>query len=112
MTKAIVIRTLGGPEVLKLEDVPLGPPGPGEVQIRQAAIGLNFIDVYFRTGLYKAEPPFVPGKEGAGTVTRISLSAIAWPMRLPMVPMRRSATWRHAISSGFRKASRSKRPPP
>ena len=70
MTKAIVVRGLGGPEVLKLEDVPLGAPGPGEVQIRQAAIGLNFIDVYFRTGLYKsAEMPFIPGKEGAGIVT-------------------------------------------
>ena len=69
MTKAIVIRSLGGPEVLKLEDVPLGAPGPGEVQIRQAAVGLNFIDVYFRTGLYKTDLPFVPGKEGAGTVT-------------------------------------------
>ena len=71
MTKAIVIRSLGGPEVLKLEDVPLGAPGPGEVQIRQAAVGLNFIDVYFRTGLYKADLPFVPGKEGAGTITAL-----------------------------------------
>ena len=71
MTKAIVVRSLGGPDVLKLEDVPLGPPGPGEVQIRQAAIGLNFIDVYFRTGLYKADLPFIPGKEGAGTVTAV-----------------------------------------
>ncbi|MFC6444352.1 quinone oxidoreductase family protein [Shinella zoogloeoides] len=71
MTKAIVIRSLGGPEVLKLEDVPLGAPGPGEVQIRQAAVGLNFIDVYFRTGLYKTDLPFVPGKEGAGTVTAL-----------------------------------------
>jgi len=71
MTKAIVVRSLGGAEVLKLEDVPLGPPGPDEVQIRQAAVGLNFIDVYFRTGLYKTELPFVPGKEGAGTVTAL-----------------------------------------
>ena len=71
MTKAIVVRSLGGPDVLKLEDAPLGPPGPGEVQIRQAAIGLNFIDVYFRTGLYKADLPFIPGKEGAGTVTAV-----------------------------------------
>ena len=51
MTKAIVVRSLGGPEVLKLEDVPLGAPGPGEVHIRQAAVGLNFNDVYLRTGL-------------------------------------------------------------
>ena len=71
MTKAIVVRSLGGPNVLTLEDVPLGAPGPGEVQIRQAAVGLNFIDVYFRTGLYKAELPFIPGKEGAGTITAL-----------------------------------------
>ena len=71
MTKAIVVRTLGGPEVLVEEEVDLAAPGPGEVQIRQAAIGLNFIDVYFRTGLYKSELPFIPGKEGAGTVTAV-----------------------------------------
>ncbi|WP_337180960.1 quinone oxidoreductase [Shinella sp.] len=71
MTKAIVVRSLGGPEVLKLEEMPLGPPGPGEVRIAQAAVGLNFIDVYFRTGLYKTDLPFVPGKEGAGTITAL-----------------------------------------
>ncbi|HEV7319400.1 MAG TPA: quinone oxidoreductase [Ensifer sp.] len=73
MAQAIVVRELGGPEVLKLEGVTLSPPGPGEVQIRQAAVGLNFIDVYFRTGLYKSASglPFVPGKEGAGTVTAV-----------------------------------------
>lgn len=71
MTQAIVVRSLGGPEVLKLEQVELSPPAPGEVRIKQAAIGLNFIDVYFRTGLYKSELPFIPGKEGAGTVTEL-----------------------------------------
>ena len=73
MAQAIVVRELGGPEVLKLEGVTLSPPGPGEVQIRQAAVGLNFIDVYFRTGLYKSASglPFVPGKEGAGVVTAV-----------------------------------------
>lgn len=72
MAEAIVIRQLGGPEVLKLEGVTLPPPGPGEVQIRQEAIGVNFIDVYFRSGLYKSESlPFVPGKEGAGIVTAL-----------------------------------------
>lgn len=72
-TEAIVIRSLGGPEVLKLETIDLPPPAAGEVQISQAAIGLNFIDVYFRTGLYVAPNglPFVAGKEGAGTVTAI-----------------------------------------
>ncbi|WP_077961301.1 quinone oxidoreductase family protein [Ensifer adhaerens] len=73
MAQAIVVRELGGPEVLKLEGVTLSPPGPGEVQIRQVAVGLNFIDVYFRTGLYKSASglPFVPGKEGAGVVTAV-----------------------------------------
>ncbi|MBD9371916.1 quinone oxidoreductase [Rhizobium sp. ARZ01] len=71
MTRAIVVRSLGGPEVLKVEEIELSPPGPGEVRIKQAAIGLNFIDVYFRTGLYKADLPFIPGKEGAGTVTAL-----------------------------------------
>ena len=71
MTKAIIVRAIGGPEVMSYEDVPLGPPGPGEVQLRQAAIGLNFIDVYFRTGLYKTDLPFIPGKEGAGTVIAV-----------------------------------------
>ena len=72
-TEAIVIHELGGPEVLKYETVDLPDPGPGEVQISQAAIGLNFIDVYFRTGLYKAPNglPFIGGREGAGTVTAV-----------------------------------------
>lgn len=73
MAQAIVVRELGGPEVLKMEGVTLAAPGPGEVQIRQVAIGLNFIDVYFRTGLYKSATglPFIPGKEGAGVVTAV-----------------------------------------
>lgn len=71
MAQAIMVRSLGGPEVLKIEGVTLSAPGPGEVQIRQVAIGVNFIDVYFRTGLYKSAEglPFIPGKEGAGIVT-------------------------------------------
>lgn len=72
-TEAIVIRELGGPEVLKLETIDLAAPGEGEVQVEHKAIGLNFIDVYFRTGLYKSPNglPFIPGKEGAGIVTAI-----------------------------------------
>jgi NADPH2:quinone reductase len=72
MPKAIVVSQLGGPEVLRLEDVPVPEPGPGEARVRQTAIGVNFIDVYFRTGLYKApQMPFVPGQEGAGVVEAI-----------------------------------------
>jgi NADPH2:quinone reductase len=68
-TTVVCIHENGAPEVMKIEEVELSPPGTGEVQIRQAAIGLNFIDVYFRNGLYKAPRfPFGLGKEAAGTV--------------------------------------------
>jgi NADPH2:quinone reductase len=72
MTHAIRVHEYGGPEVLKWEKVDIGDPGPGEVKIRQTAVGLNYIDVYQRTGLY-AQPsfPFIPGMEGAGVVTAI-----------------------------------------
>src|ERR1700753_3561506 len=67
MTKAVRVHQVGGPEAMVFEDVELPPPGPGEVRIRQHAVGLNFIDVYFRTGLYKAPSlPFTLGHEGAG----------------------------------------------
>ncbi len=67
-TKAIRIHTNGGPEVMHWEDVPTPEPGPGEALVHHAAVGLNYIDVYFRTGLYKTTLPAVPGMEGAGTV--------------------------------------------
>ena len=54
MIKAIRIHAPGGPEVMKWEDVPRPEPGPGEALIKQEAVGLNYIDVYFRSGLYKA----------------------------------------------------------
>jgi NADPH:quinone reductase len=69
MTKAIRIHKNGGPEVMVWEDVPTPDPGPGEALIKHEAIGLNFIDVYFRSGLYKAPAlPLIIGQEGAGTV--------------------------------------------
>ncbi len=72
MTKAIRIHSPGGPEVMKWEDVPTPEPGPNEALIKQEAVGLNYIDVYFRTGLYKAPSmPLVIGQEGAGTVTAV-----------------------------------------
>ena len=70
--KAIRIHTLGGPQVMQLEAVSIADPGAGEIQIRHTAIGLNFIDVYFRTGLYPAPAlPFTPGFEGAGVVAAV-----------------------------------------
>jgi NADPH2:quinone reductase len=72
MTNAIRVHEYGGPEVLTWEEVEVGDPGPGEVRIKQTAIGLNFIDVYVRTGLYPQDKlPFVPGMEGAGVVTAV-----------------------------------------
>jgi NADPH:quinone reductase len=72
MSRAICIHEYGGPEVLKWEKVEIGAPGPGQVKLKQTAIGLNFIDIYMRTGLYpQASLPFIPGMEGAGVVTEI-----------------------------------------
>ena len=68
VTKAMRIHAPGGPEVMCWEDVAVGAPGPGQVRLRQHAIGLNFIDVYHRTGLYKLPLPAVLGVEGAGVV--------------------------------------------
>ncbi len=74
MVKAIVVHAHGGPDVLQWEDVEVGDPGPGQARIRHEAIGLNFIDVYYRTGVYKpAGMPFIPGGEGAGTVLAVGL---------------------------------------
>lgn len=79
MTKAILVQSYGGPEVLKLADVPVGEPGPGEIRIAQTFAGVNYIDTYHRTGLYKVPPSVkgfgdiavIPGSEGAGRVAAL-----------------------------------------
>jgi NADPH2:quinone reductase len=71
MPHAIRIHQTGGPEALQWEEVEVPEPGAGEVKLRQEAAGLNFIDVYHRTGLYKQELPFTPGVEGAGVVEAV-----------------------------------------
>jgi NADPH:quinone reductase len=69
MTGVVRVHEVGGPEVLRYEKVEVGSPGPGQVLLRQTAVGLNFIDVYFRTGLYPPpQLPFVPGLEAAAVV--------------------------------------------
>ena len=69
---AILVHSAGGPEVLQFEEVPLGPPSRGEARVRHAAIGVNFVDVYFRTGLYPPLGyPFVPGLEAAGVIEAV-----------------------------------------
>lgn len=71
MPKAIRITRTGGPEVMEYVELDVAPPVPGEAQVRQAAIGLNYIDIYFRTGLYKQPLPGGLGSEGAGTVEAV-----------------------------------------
>ena len=72
MSRAIRIHETGGPDVMCWEEVEVGAPGSGEIRIRHEAVGLNFIDVYFRTGLYPAPSlPFSPGMEGAGIVEAV-----------------------------------------
>jgi NADPH2:quinone reductase len=69
--KAIRVHAPGGPEALRLDDVPVPEPGPSEARVRIESIGVNFIDVYHRTGLYPLETPFTPGREAAGVVESV-----------------------------------------
>jgi len=69
--KAIQISETGGPEVLKLVDLPIPEPGPGQALMRVEATGVNFIEVYFRKGVYKAALPLIPGSEAAGTIEEL-----------------------------------------
>ena len=71
MAQAIRMERTGGPEVLVHGEADVGAPGPGEVRLRQTAIGVNFIDVYFRTGLYPTPLPAIPGSEAAGVVEAV-----------------------------------------
>jgi NADPH2:quinone reductase len=70
--KAVYVDTPGGPENLKYADLPTPKPGPGQALVKIAAAGVNFIDIYFRIGLYKAEPPILLGNEGAGVVEEVA----------------------------------------
>jgi NADPH2:quinone reductase len=75
MPRAVVVRQIGGPELLRVEEHALREPGHGEARVRVRACGVNFIDVYFRTGLYPRELPFVAGLEGAGVVEDVGPGA-------------------------------------
>jgi NADPH2:quinone reductase len=76
--RAIVIHKTGGPEVLQFEEVELAAPGPGQASVRNHAVGVNYLDIYFRTGLYPAALPFIPGNEGAGVVTAIGPDVVGF----------------------------------
>jgi len=98
MPHAIQIRQIGGPEVLNWTPIKVGEPGSGQVLRRQAA-GLNYIDVYHRTGYYSQPLPLIPGLEGAGTVEAIGqdvrgLKVGGWPMPVPPVAIPRCGSSR------------------
>jgi NADPH:quinone reductase len=76
--RAIRVQELGGPEVLRLEELATPEPGPGQVRVKVAAIGLNYIETYQRTGLYKLPLPFTPGGEFAGTVDAVGPEVTGW----------------------------------
>ncbi|HVZ83846.1 MAG TPA: quinone oxidoreductase [Terracidiphilus sp.] len=78
MMKAIQIHETGGPEVLRLDELPIPEPGPGQVLIRVEAVGVNFIETYFRKGTYKATLPLTLGSEGAGTVEKLGPGVTAF----------------------------------
>jgi len=70
--RAIRIHSTGAPDVMRLEDIEIPPPGPGEARVRHHAIGVNYIDVYYRSGFYPPPPrPFTPGNEGAGEIVAV-----------------------------------------
>ncbi|BCZ84750.1 quinone oxidoreductase [Paraburkholderia terrae] len=71
MPYAIRIHETGGPEKLVWDEISVGDPGPGQVRLRQTAVGVNFIDIYYRTGLYDLPPPFIPGREAVGIVEAV-----------------------------------------
>ena len=71
MAKAVRYHKQGGPEVLQVDDVPVGEPGEGQVRIRHTAIGVNFVDIYQRSGLYPMQLPGIAGNEGAGVVDAV-----------------------------------------
>src|SRR5690606_41374429 len=71
MAYAIRVHRHGAPDVLEWQAVEVAAPGPGEVLVRHTAVGLNFFDVYERTGLYQAALPFTPGREAAGVVEAV-----------------------------------------
>src|SRR5688500_14410297 len=71
MSKSILIHETGGPEKMQLADVEVGSPGAGQVKVRHTAIGLNFIDIYTRSGLYPTPLPNAVGREGAGVIVEV-----------------------------------------
>ena len=119
MVKAIRIAATGGPEMLELVDVEVGEPGPGEARVRHHAIGLNYIDTYYRSGLYKMALPSGLGQEGAGVVEAVGegVTHVVPGDRVvyaggPAAPIARRASCRPICWCACRRRSPSSREPP
>ena len=100
LVKAIQIEENGGPEVLKLVEIEVPAPGENEITIRQHAAGLNFIDIYFRTGLYKSALPTGLGFEGAGEVIAVGKrppNALKRAIALPTAKVQSAPTPRRVM---------------
>ncbi len=103
--QAIAVNQTGGPEVLRLEERELGDPGPGQVRIRIRAAGVNYIDVYFRTGLYPRPLPFVAGLEGSGEIESVGADVTTVEGLAPgpdrLHPVQEAFRLEHALQCGF-----------
>jgi NADPH:quinone reductase len=99
--KAVRVHAVGGPEVLKYEDVPTPTPGAGQAVVKLEASGLNFIDCYFRAGLYPTALPFTPGNEGAGVVSAIGpgVTTVRVGDRVAYAPALGSYAEYHAVAA-------------
>ena len=104
MTHAIRFHKTGGPEVLQWEEVEVGKPGPGEARVRNTAVGLNYFDTYFRSGLYPTTLPSGLGAEGAGVVEEVG------PGVTDVKPGGPRRLWRRTDRRLFRGARDARRP--
>ena len=110
MPRAIRIHEVGGPEVMRLEDVDVAAPARGEVQIRHTAIGVNFIDVYDRNGLYPQKSlPGSLGREAAGVITAVGRRTVRCRKRRTASESGTTSKWRARYSSCSRKARSSRK---
>ncbi|MDE2774096.1 MAG: quinone oxidoreductase [Gemmatimonadota bacterium] len=100
--RAIRVYRTGGPEQMKLEELPTPEPGPGQARVRVAYSGVNYIDIYHRTGTYPKPVPFIPGSEGAGVVEAVGDGVNLRPGERVAWAMQTGSYTQHAVVDGWR----------